>query len=152
MRTGVGGCPVCCLASQGCWLGAPAPKGGPHRQAQTAAALRQRDKIRPEQSCFINTLNTGSCLGRAKPQTKGQSSRTNGQTARRIPTLGCSAPAGATVPTLSLQMHTLRPKPRVGPHHRGRHAWWAGRWASSQQLPAGELISSDSGIPEDRTR
>lgn len=99
----------------------PGTQGRVPRQAQIAAALRQRDKIGPEQSHFINTLNTGSCLGRAKPQAKGQSSRTHRQTTERIPTLGCSAPAGAKFPTLSHQMHTPRPKPRGGPHHRGRH-------------------------------
>lgn len=112
----------------------PGTQGRAPGQAQIAAALRQRDEIGPEQSRFINTLNTGSCLGRAKPQAKGQSSRTNGQTAGRIPTLGCSAPAGATVPTLSSQMHILRPKPRVVPTTDAGMAWQAGRWPHSSCL------------------
>lgn len=45
----------------------PGTQGRAPRQAQTAAALRQRDEIGPEQSRFINTLNTRSCLSRAKP-------------------------------------------------------------------------------------
>lgn len=58
------------------------PREGPKAGADSSGIETER-RDQPEQSHFINTLNTGSCLGRAKPQAKGRSSRTNGQTAGR---------------------------------------------------------------------
>lgn len=97
----------------------PGTQGRAPRQAQTAAALRQRDEIGPEQSSFINTLNTRNCLDRAKPQVKGRSSRTNGQTAGRDTHPGMLCPCKSHSPhPVPSEAPT---EPQVSPHHRGRH-------------------------------
>lgn len=58
----------------GCWLGAPAPTGGPRAGADSSAVTQRQDQ--PGQSRFINTFSTGSSgWGQARPRSEQQDGR-----------------------------------------------------------------------------